>query len=292
MNQTATANTTPVLSASIIVVREPASRNGLEVLLMERHGQTRNFGGALVFPGGKVDAGDARIAQDSGYTPHPALDALGLDAEQAQSLFGAALRETLEEAALLWLQASASATLQPQPGHLLRHALQQGGGWQAACQTLRLAPSVASFIPWSRWITPASPNMSSRRYDTFFFLASAPGAQEALADGHEATRLVWDAPLNFLRGFERGDLVLAPPQIMTLAHLQRFASAADLLEYARTHAVYCMAPVSQDVDGCRMVCFPGDALHDQPLPAMPGPTRLVLQNKRFMPPDGFASLLA
>ncbi|MBH2009106.1 MAG: hypothetical protein I8H71_05345, partial [Xanthomonadaceae bacterium] len=57
-----------------------------------------------------------------------------------------------------------------------------------------------------------------------------------------------------------------------------------------------MPPVIQpepfDLEGGRMICYPGDARHSIREPAMPGPTRLYYRNKRFEPGDGFESLFS
>lgn len=263
---------------------------------MERNAATSNFGGTLVFPGGKVEPGDEEIVQQVASSVHAAMDRTAYrncaDLSQAQlaGLYGAALRETVEEVGLIWQQASGAAAL-PHAGAQMRQALAQGQSWQQACAALGLVPSVAALQPWSRWLTPTAPNMSVKRFDAFFFLATDPGdGQTAQVDGHEASRLLWNTPRGFLHDFERGDILLAPPQIMTLAHISRFASVQALQDYARKHAFYYMNPISYELDGHRTVCFPGDALHDNPQAAMPGPTRLQMQNKRFMPPGGLDAL--
>ena len=49
----------PVDAATIVLVRDGASRDrGLEVFCVERNKKSRFVGGAVVFPGGKVDASD------------------------------------------------------------------------------------------------------------------------------------------------------------------------------------------------------------------------------------------
>ena len=60
-------------AATVVLLRD--TPGGTELLLTERHGKLGFAGGAMVFPGGKVDAGDLGIARD------PALaDAYGLNA--------------------------------------------------------------------------------------------------------------------------------------------------------------------------------------------------------------------
>lgn len=280
---------TPILAASVIVVR-PHAQHGFEVLLMERSASSRNFAGALVFPGGKVDAGDAAIAQAAGFeqlwpTQSNLWTPQQMQADTVASLYGAVLRETLEEVGLVWTAAAQlpeAAALQT-----LREALLAGTPWPS---TSAIATSVLGMQPFSRWITPQVPNFSTKRFDTWFLLAQAPEGQIASADACEATRLVWDTPQAFLHSHQQREILLAPPQLMTLAHLSRFASIAALQSYAQSQAPYCIAPVSIDHDGQRIVCFPGDPLHSEATVWMPGPQRLVMRERWFEPVGGFEDL--
>ena len=47
---------TPVLSATVVLVRDGI--DGLELFMVQRHHRIEFATGALVFPGGKADAGD------------------------------------------------------------------------------------------------------------------------------------------------------------------------------------------------------------------------------------------
>ena len=49
---------TPIPAATILMLRDH-QQNGLEVFMVVRHHQIDFASGALVFPGGKVDPGDA-----------------------------------------------------------------------------------------------------------------------------------------------------------------------------------------------------------------------------------------
>lgn len=279
----------PIASASVIVLR-PQAEQGFEVLLMERAANSRNFAGTLVFPGGKVDAGDADIAQAAGFAQLWSTQSSSWASQQMEeatvaSIYGAALRETLEEVGLIWTtQPPAAAALQA-----LRQALLAGTPWPQH-QDTGMATSVHNLLPFSRWITPQIPNMSTKRFDTWFLLAQAPDGQIASADAAEAERLVWDTPQAFLHSHQQREILLAPPQLMTLAHLSRFSSIAALQTYARSQAPYCIAPISIDHEGERMVCFPGDPLHADSTVLMPGPQRLVMRNRWFEPLGGFEDL--
>ncbi|NUN61477.1 MAG: NUDIX hydrolase, partial [Burkholderiaceae bacterium] len=49
-------------------------------------------------------------------------------------------------------------------------------------------------------------------------------------------------------------------------------------------------PEAFEQDGLRTICYPGDPLHSIPERALPGPTRLRMQARRFTPEDGFEAL--
>ena len=51
------APTVPQAAATVLLVRNNPSGEGIEVFMVERASKA-NFGGAYVFPGGKVDAED------------------------------------------------------------------------------------------------------------------------------------------------------------------------------------------------------------------------------------------
>ena len=84
-----TMDATP--AATVVILRDHA--DGIEVFMVVRHHAIDFASGALVFPGGKVDAGDA----------HPAWAELApVDAETAaRANVVAAARETFEEAGLV-----------------------------------------------------------------------------------------------------------------------------------------------------------------------------------------------
>lgn len=268
----------PLDAASIIVLR-PATR-GFEVLLMRRHGNSQVLGGAYVFPGGKVDADDARVpASCLEQDPEALRQALGeadADDAQAQRMFSAAIRETLEECGILYAQGAdhhaASAA---------RQSLLAGSTWSQWASAQDQALLTSALVPWSRWITPKASLMMSKRFDTRFFVAVLPDTQEALHDGHEATALEWLSPSAALTRYEQGDIDMAPPQIMTLLDLSRFDDVEAVLAHGRSRPSPLIQPHHFESDGVRVLAFPGDASHDVQQAAWPGATRIYYRNKRF-----------
>jgi hypothetical protein len=155
---------------------------------------------------------------------------------------------------------------------------------------LRLEAS--RLMPWSRWITPRVPTLQNKRFDTRFFLAEMPAAQQATHDNHEATESVWLSPRAALTQYWNRELVLAPPQIMSLSHLSRYTDVAHAIADARAKPPVLVEPQSFDQDGMRVLCYPGDERHPVAQRALPGPTRLEFRDKRFEPAGGFDAWFA
>jgi len=249
-------DTPPRDAATVLMLREGDA--GMEVLLLKRHTDSKDLGGAFVFPGGKRDEADgspealAALQQDVAKL-HAQLGEPDLDPHHAASLFVAALREAQEECGLQ-LQAT-------------------------------------DLQAWSRWITPRMPSMMSKRFDTRFFLARAPHAQTAVHDNHETTEILWTTPRNALIQYWQGRIVLAPPQIMSLSHLCLFNSVAHAMTEAAQRTPPVIMPEPFDQEGMRVICYPGDPKHPVSQRALPGPTRLHFRNKRFEPEGGLEALL-
>ncbi len=280
--------TPPRAAATVVMLRD--TPDGLEVFLLKRHGNSDVLGGAYVFPGGKVDAVDAGLAAHLNQSPaelHAALGEAELDLPTATSFYAAALREAFEESGVLFATGADTAQLQ-QAAALLRAG--QSFGDMLAQLTLQL--DTRSVLPWSRWITPRMPSVSNKRFDTRFFVAAVPAQQTARHDDYEATESIWLAPRQALQQYWDGQISLAPPQIMSLAHLARHASVASVLTEAQRRLPPVILPESFDDNGMRVICYPGDERHPVAVRALPGPTRLHFRNRRFEPHSGFEGLFA
>lgn len=273
-------------SATVVLLREGAG--GPEVFLLRRHGLSDVLGGAYVFPGGKVDPEDAgldnRLDQPR-HALHAALGEPGLAPLDAAALYTAAVRELFEETGVLL------AHVTPETAASAWTQLREGQRFHELAMRLALALSVQGLLPWSRWITPMVGGVVRKRFDTRFFVALLPAGQEARHDEHEATEGLWLTPRAALQQYWDGAIELAPPQIMTLAHLARHVSAAAVLDEARGRTPPTIHPEPFEQDGLRVLCYPGDPRHSIALRAMPGPTRLCWRNRRFEPEAGLAALL-
>jgi 8-oxo-dGTP pyrophosphatase MutT (NUDIX family) len=176
------------LSATVLLLRDRPA--GLEVLMITRHAEAVFASGALVFPGGRLDAEDAAPALLARCRAVPGEDAARM------ALRVCAIRETFEEARLLLarelgradvVSAAALAAIEARLHAELGRApnfteLVIEGGLELATDLL---------VPFAHWITPKP---RPRRFDTYFYLAPAPDAQEAAHDGEEAVASIWTRP--------------------------------------------------------------------------------------------------
>lgn len=281
-------------AATVIMLRDGRGdihgAGGLEVLLLKRHASSDVLGGAFVFPGGKVDAADAQLDMATHLDQplsdlHAALNEPDIDALTAASLYVAAVREAFEESGILFAHGATNE-------HAVRATalLREGQPFDAVLAHMQLRLQTRSLAPWSRWITPVMPSVTHKRFDTRFFVAAAPAGQIAAHDNHEATESVWLNPRAALEQHRDGVIELAPPQIMTLAHLSRFADVQQAMADARSRTPPVIQPEPFDLEGTRVICYPGDERHSVKVRAMPGPTRLRYRNKLFEPVEGFESL--
>ena len=271
-------------SSSLILLRDGS--DGIEVLLLRRHADTRVLGGVYVFPGGKLDPADcspdAIAALDlDAETLRARLHEPELSPERAAGLHTAALRETLEESGLLLAEnADAGA----------RQALadRQAGGEPLAdaMAALGLRWQASAILPWSRWITPDHP-ASGPRFDTRFFLARLPQGQQARHDGYEATEAVWITPRQALERHAARELDFVPPQLMSLVQLCRHADVDSVWNAALTARPPRIQPEAHEVDVERILCYHGDPLHSVSERALLGPTRLRWAARRFEPLGSF-----
>jgi 8-oxo-dGTP pyrophosphatase MutT (NUDIX family) len=97
----------------------------------------------------------------------------------------------------------------------------------------------AALVPFSRWITPAEVRT---RFDTWFFLASAPDGVEPQIDGEEAVDSGWFTPDAALEAHKSGEILLVFPTIKHLEQLAPFGSVAELLDHARDKEILPVTP--------------------------------------------------
>lgn len=189
----------PIHAVSVIPVREGGK--GLEVFVQYRVSTMDFAAGAVVFPGGRIDAGDRQagavlalpatlVAEHAARWGSTAYGHLGSAEEAARTLLATGIREVAEETG-------------------------------AAIDPVRL-------VPWDDWITPLG---MPKRFDVRFFLYPVTGA-EAAAFGHtttEAHRSEWASVSTLVDRTEARELVLLPPTRTILDELSALGSVAHAL---------------------------------------------------------------
>lgn len=224
----------PIPAATLVLMRERAG-GPPELLITERTGNMAFAAGALVFPGGRIDADDHRTAELLGT-------------EKAKV---AAIRETIEEAGLApGLSPMADAATIEE----LRKGLADEEPFASLLAAHGLAIDATALVPFARWC----PNFrETRRFDTLFFLAEAPAnAPEPRISEHEAVRAYWASAADVLAELEAGLAHAIFPTRRNLERLARFASFAEARADAERHPVGKIVPWVEERGGVPHVCIP------------------------------------
>jgi 8-oxo-dGTP pyrophosphatase MutT (NUDIX family) len=114
-------------------------------------------------------------------------------------------------------------------------------------------------LAFSRWITPPEVKI---RYDTWFFLAPLPDAAEPRVDGEEMVDARWFSPAGALQAAADGEILLVFPTIKHLEQLSGFASAAAVIEHARSRTVRPVQPRVLMTGETARIVLPGEAGYD------------------------------
>jgi 8-oxo-dGTP pyrophosphatase MutT (NUDIX family) len=230
--------TVPVRPAATVMLVRDADA-GMEVFMLRRNMDAVFAGGMYVFPGGRVD--DADHAEDL----EPVCD--GLDDATASArlqiergglaYWVAAIRECFEEAGVLLARhADGSGVVRFDDAEVAdrygKERLAVYAGERSLvelCAEERLLLTAGGIHYVSHWITPVG---ERRRFDTRFFLARSPQAQDPLHDDGETIESLWVRPDEALERFHSGDLGMFPPTVRNLEFLLAHDSADSALDAA------------------------------------------------------------
>lgn len=110
-------------------------------------------------------------------------------------------------------------------------------------------------VLFSRWITP---EVVSRRFDAWFFLALAPAHAPPKPDGVETVDAGWFEPAAALAAQSAGQLALAFPTVKQLESLLAFRDSDEALAAHRDVAVEPILPKVIGTQEEHRVVLPGD----------------------------------
>ncbi len=228
--------------------------------MMVRHHEIEFSSGALVFPGGSVDASDRDIIARS------ELHTGGDGSDIAELSFKiAAIRETFEESGILLARPRGSNELVE-----AKQAAQIAASHRAAlCERKTtfldvlveagVVLALDELVPYARWITPES---MPKRFDTWFFLAAAPPEQLGAHDGRESTDSLWLSPREAIAGGESGRFKLPFPTTRNLIKLGKQPNVRAALDDAKGKPVVTVMPVMTRLNGGRQLRIPLEAGYD------------------------------
>ncbi len=218
-------------AATVVLLRDGA--DGVEAWLLTRVTGMQFAAGMSVFPGGRVESGDADLPMTGG-------DLAGMAARfdcaepAMRALVGAAVRETFEEAGVL---------LTAPPGDLTEHRAAVEAGEMDFGDLLQrhgLAVDASALHPWSRWVTPEG---EVRRYDTRFFVGALPKGAVATDATTESSEAAWVPVRTAIEQGQRGERGLLPPTMLTLDALAACATVEEVLAAAETTSLEPVRPV-------------------------------------------------
>lgn len=231
----------PAIPAATLVIFRDTPAGPPELLMVERAKAMAFAGGALVFPGGRVDPGDHALAAVLGSP----------DDETAARI--AAIRETIEEAGL-------PIGLSPMPSiqafEQLRAALHAGTAFGKALADAGTSLDLETLEYFARW-RPA--HAHTRIFDTRFYLARLPAdAPAPRVDETENVRLFWATAAYILTETDAGSATIIFPTRRNLERLAQFANFSAAVANARAHPIRTVTPWTEMRDGVEHLCIPDD----------------------------------
>lgn len=246
-----TADPTPIPAATVVIFRDRAGAPP-DLLMVERSATMAFAGGAMVFPGGRIDSGDQALAAE-----------LGLDDEDGPGRI-AAVRESIEEAGVApGVTPGDAATIMR-----LRALLHGGTTIGAALEAVGATLDPEALVPFSRWLPLG---MRARIFDTLFYLTRMPdGAPEPIVDATENSRLVWTTAAAMLAEADAGRAQIIFPTRRNLERLALFDDYAAAVAHARAHDIRAITPCFEDRGGVPHLCIPDD--QGYPVTAEPADT--------------------
>lgn len=226
----------PIPAATLVVVRERAGAPP-ELLMVERASGMAFAGGALVFPGGRIDEADRRLARPFGLADGAARVA--------------AIRETIEETGI-------AVGVEPLPSFddalAMQAALVDDRPFGELLDDAGLGLDLDALTPMARWL----PNFHvTRRFDTVFFVARAPdGDWQPNVIAGECSGAFWLTAADALERERGGDARLIFPTRRNLERLALHASFEAIRADASAHPTEPITPWVEEHLGERFITIP------------------------------------
>ena len=244
----------PTPAATIIVVHD--NENGPpEFLMVERSGKMAFAAGAAVFPGGRVDPGDYKLARTFLGRSDSETQIIADYDEALEDMAGriAAIRETVEEAGYPVAMAEPAS---PEAIAAIRAEAGIASDFAANAQRfgLQIQPEVLTYF--ARWRPPFN---EARIFDTRFYLARATLPKEAaIVDATENRKLFWASASQVLEQADKGAIKIIFPTRRNLEKLAQCGNYAELVEHAAQYPAALIIPFVEERGGETHLCVPDD----------------------------------
>ncbi len=230
-------------AATLVLFR--ARRDGADdLLVVERSAVMAFAGGAIVFPGGRVDLDDHMIASHPERFVHPLVP----DGAEAAARV-AAIRETLEESGF-----AVGFEVQPDAGWIAdaRARLANRELFSAMLGDHRL--DLHALVPFARWCPK---HREARVFDTRFYLAKAPDdAGDPIVDATENVQSFWATAAELLTAADEGKVHVIYPTRRNLERLALYPMFEQAAAHARDTPCDPISPDMQDREDGRHLCIP------------------------------------
>lgn len=230
----------PIPAATLVIFRHRAD-GAPELLVVERSASMAFAGGAIVFPGGRIDPDDHAIASTLAHEPD----------EGAARV--AAIRETLEESGI-----AIGFTTVPSPEWIAaaQPRLHAHEPFSALLDEAGLALDLDALVPFARWCPPFR---EARVFDTRFYIAvAADDAPHPVVDETENVSSFWASAQEVLDAANAGKVKIIFPTRRNLERLALFADFTEAEAHARSIPVRLVAPWMEERDGEPHLCIPDD----------------------------------
>jgi recombination protein RecT len=205
----------PRPAATVLLLRDGAGGDGVEVLMTRRSATASFAPGAYVFPGGGIDPADSAAHGIAACRPGQS------ELHLTQAI--AAIRESFEELGVLLAR---HADGRPADDVDIA-ALSRAAPFAAQCEARGLTLAADEVYVLAHWITDRD---LPRRFDVPFLVARMPRNQAPVADESEQFEPVWVRPADALARHKGGDFFMIFPTIRTLERLVKFGSVDAVLQ--------------------------------------------------------------
>lgn len=240
-------NENPGIPAATLVLVRDRDDAPPQLLMVQRAKKMAFAGGAMVFPGGRIDPGDHAIVENDAIVRNAPGDAMEAAARVA------AIRETLEEMGI-------AVGFDPMPEEAaaaqMREGLHEEGDFGAMLAAGGYRLDLGVMTPWARW----KPNFKQERtFDTWFFVAEAPHAIDGEEDGGESIASRWSSAQKVIDDAREGKCSIIFPTVRNLERLAQFDSFDEIRVHAESVEIRMITPWTEERDGEHHICIPDDA---------------------------------